>query len=61
MIDVEHMPVIFLIQRYLKLAVSLYLVSILAQFEKFNRHNAIEPFMINPLNRKHKFTRQMYQ
>lgn len=56
MIDVEHMPVIFLIQRYLKLAVSLYLVSIFVQFEKFNQHNAIESFMINTLNRKHKFT-----
>ena len=56
MIDGEHMPVIFLKQRYHKLAVSLYLVSIFVQFEKFNRHNAIESFMINALNRKHKFT-----
>ena len=46
MIGVEHMPVIFLIQRYLKLAVSLYVVSNFVQFEKFNRHNAIESFMI---------------
>ena len=40
MIDLEHVPVKFLIQRYLKLAVSLYLVSIFVQLEKFNRHNA---------------------
>ena len=61
MIDGEHMPVIFLKQKYLKLAVSLYLVTIFIQFEKSVRHNAIESFKINPLNRKHKFGRQMYQ
>jgi hypothetical protein len=61
MIDGEHMPIIFLKQKYLKLVVSLYLVTIFIQFEKFNQHNAIESFMTNALNRKHKFGRQMYK
>ena len=56
MIDGERMPIIFLKLRYLKLAVSLYLFTIFVQLKKFNRHNAIESFMINALNRKHKFT-----
>ena len=56
MIDGERMPVIFLKLRYLKLAVFLYLFTIFVQLKKLNRHNAIESFMINALNRKHKFT-----